>query len=105
GRLVTAPAAFGIDAAPIEWRKVDGRWERRCNAPEAEAVLDVVASLLREAPERSVGVITFNTTQMDEILDRKDRRAASDPEFAALVARAENPESGNRDDALFVKNI
>ncbi|NLY92622.1 MAG: DUF4011 domain-containing protein [Myxococcales bacterium] len=106
GRLVTAPAATGIDRAPIEWIKVeDGRWEKRRNVAEACVVLDHVEALLREDPRRSVGVITFNNTQKEEILDQKDRRAAEDPEFAALVARAENPESGNRDDAFFVKNI
>jgi very-short-patch-repair endonuclease len=105
GRLITAPAAEGLALAPIEWRKVTGRWERRCNAPEAAAVLDLVAELLKEDPRRSVGVITFNNTQQAEILDQMDRGAGSDPELAALIAKAVNPESGNRDDALFVKNI
>ncbi|MBX3459797.1 MAG: DUF4011 domain-containing protein [Planctomycetes bacterium] len=105
GRLITAPSASGINIAPIEWRKVTGLWQGRSNKPEAQAVLELVHELLRAGEKRSIGVITFNSTQRDCIMDEKDRRCGEDPAFAALIAQAENPVSGNRDEALFVKNI
>lgn len=106
GRLMTVPPADGVDATPIEWRRVQGRWENRRNAPEAAAVLDLLYELMQQhGTEKSFGIITFNNTQMEEIKDQIDRRKASDPEFAALIALEENPESGKLDDAIFVKNI
>ncbi|MCA8937468.1 MAG: DUF4011 domain-containing protein [Planctomycetes bacterium] len=106
GRLLTVPPADGVDIAPIEWRRVQGRWENRRNAPEAAAVVELLFELMQQCgTQKSFGIITFNNTQMEEIKDQIDRRKASDPEFAALIALEENPESGRLDDAIFVKNI
>lgn len=108
GRLQTVPAADGLDQTPIEWIKVEGTWEKRRNRREAEAVVELLLELLRRhtAPGvKSIGVITFNDTQREEVLDQIDRRAESDPEFAALIGLARSPASGNIDSALFVKNI
>ncbi|MCA8934975.1 MAG: DUF4011 domain-containing protein [Planctomycetes bacterium] len=106
GRLMTVPPADGIDTAPISWKKVEGRWENRRNAPEAAAVLELLFEQMQQyGTEKSFGIITFNNTQQEEIKDQIDRRKAADPEFAALIALEENPESGKLDDAIFVKNI
>jgi very-short-patch-repair endonuclease len=106
GRLLTVPPAQGVGGAPIEWRRVNGVWENRRNRVEAEAVCDLLFELLQQhGTDKSIGVITFNNTQQSEILDRIERRQMEHPEFGTLAQRAFNPDSGNKDDALFVKNI
>ncbi|MEZ5991334.1 MAG: AAA domain-containing protein [Planctomycetota bacterium] len=105
GRLITMPSAKGVGVAPIEWKKVSGVWEKRRNQTEASEVLNLVFELLTSDESRSIGVITFNSTQQVEILDQIDQRSAEDPEFAVAIAKAQNPPSGNRDAAFFVKNI
>ena len=105
GRLLTVPPADRGNGPPMEWHKVDGLWENRRNRREAEAVLDVLYEQLKQhGTTRSFGVITFNNTQKDEIQNQLDKRMA-EPEFGELFSRALNPESGDRDAALFVKNI
>ncbi|MCC6574841.1 MAG: DUF4011 domain-containing protein [Planctomycetes bacterium] len=103
GRLETMPSANGIGVAPIEWRKVSGIWENTRNKIEAAAVLDLVYELLKSGSRSSIGIITFNQDQRDEIKNQADSRSSKDPDFAALFHKAEHPPK--MDDALFVKNI
>lgn len=106
GRLLTVPPADAIGSIPIEWRKVEGVWEKRRNTKEAVAVGDLLFELLKSiGDKKTIGVITFNNTQQSEVLDQIHRRKTEDPEFSALISKAQNPESGNKDAALFVKNI
>lgn len=106
GRLLTVPPVDAIGAVPIEWKKIEGIWEKRRNTKEALAVGDLLFELLKaNGDHKTIGVITFNSTQQTEILDQIDRRKSEDPAFSALISKAENPESGNKDAALFVKNI
>jgi very-short-patch-repair endonuclease len=75
---------------------------------ESYAVVNVIESLLIQDEDeefKSIGVITFNDTQREAILDEIDRRRKSDPTFDELYAAAENPKSKNLDDIPFVKNI
>ena len=53
----------------------------------------------------TVGIITFNDAQRDKILDVIEARRARDPEFEGLYEKAASPESGRKDDELFVRNI
>src|SRR5690606_840097 len=85
--------------------KVDGLWENRRNRREAEAVLDVLYQQLKQhGTMRSFGVITFNNTQKDENQNQLDKHMA-EPEFGELFSKALNPESCDRDVAIFVQNI
>lgn len=81
----------------------EGRWQRRINTQEAEALLSY---LLKELPQwqaagLSVGIITFNFPQMDYILTRldelrRDWRGGIWPEDL-LVRNIENIQGEERD--------
>ena len=106
GRLVTVPPSMASPLPPIEWRKVPGLWEQRRNRPEASQVLDLLFGQLKVlGSARTFGIITFNSTQQQEIEDQIERRSLTDPEFAEVIQLARNPASGDKDAALFVKNI
>lgn len=106
GRLLTVPPVDALSAVPIEWRKIDGIWDKRRNTKEALAVCELLFELLKASGDKkTIGVITFNNTQQSEVLDQIDKRKGEDPEFGMLISRAQNPENGNKDAALFVKNI
>lgn len=106
GRLVTVPPSMASPLPPIEWRKVSGLWEQRRNRSEAGHVLELLYDQLKtHGPARTFGIITFNSTQQQEIEDQIERRSLVDPEFAEVVQLARNPASGDKDAALFVKNI
>lgn len=79
-------------AAPsIHYLKVNGIWEDNINRAEAETTVSLVIKLLRNQPEKEIGVVTFNTRQQSHILDALDIEI----EKNNLVVP----------DTLFVKNI
>lgn len=109
GRLRTAPGLAGGDGRAWEglrWHRVPGFWAEQTNRVEADAVADLLGTLLaarREDGEPvSVGVIAFNLRQADLVSERIEARAAEDPAFAALLAR-----DGARPplEQLFVRNL
>ncbi|GEO95183.1 DUF3320 domain-containing protein [Kocuria turfanensis] len=84
----------------VRWERVDGEFDggaggTRTNEVEAQRIVDEVIGLLREDPEASIGVVTFNTQQRDLVLDKLEQSTVRAVQ-AALV-RAEDP--------LFVKNL
>lgn len=82
----------------LGWRRVHGSFERgrdRVNRVEAEAIVADIQHRLRDAPETSIGVVTFNTEQRDLVLDLLE--SSTDP---AVAKALEAPE-----DSLFVKNL
>jgi DNA polymerase III delta prime subunit len=97
----TPPDRSGIGA--IELRRVDGQWEggsrgaARVNRVEAHAVVQEIKALLVEDPDRSIGVVTFNTQQRDLILDSLEAERMNERSVEAAMSRAEEP--------LFVKNL
>ncbi len=93
GRLQLLPdrEVINTDDPPIQYHKVDGVWENQTNAVEAQAVARCVLDILREQPEKEIGVVTFNAPQQMMVLDAL--------EAEALLAGQTLPES------LFVKNI
>lgn len=76
---------------PIEYVKVNGRWDDNINHKEAEKVTALVVDMVVNQPEREIGVVTFNARQQGLILDMIEREA---DERGLII-----PES------LFVKNI
>ncbi len=76
---------------PIQYVKVDGTWKNNINHMEAQRVVDLVRDLLKDQPEKEIGVVTFNVKQQYHILDLLD------------VAAGE--ENWKVPDSLFVKNI
>lgn len=79
----------------------DGIYDRggaRNNLKEAEVVVDLVFSHFRDHPEKSLGVVTFNLSQMNTIQDIIERRRAENPEFEQFFVE-------NRLHGFFVKNL
>lgn len=100
-RLASFPTPPGRrDGLGVSWRRVDGVWEggaraARVNRAEADAVVEEIGALLRQDPERSIGVVAFNIQQRDLVLDLLE--GSGDPLVEAALAREEEP--------LFVKNL
>ncbi|MBM7707762.1 very-short-patch-repair endonuclease [Chryseomicrobium aureum] len=87
----------------IEWIKVEnGRWIDRANEVEAIEVVRVLKNLLLTKPDKSVGIITFNSTQQTKILDMIEKTTLDDMEFGALHGEVM---SRDLDERVFVKNI
>ena len=108
GRLQTFPAALAAHPdLGVEFRKVDGVFDRggtRTNRAEAE---EVVAELRRRllAPEavpanRSIGVVTFSEAQQRLVQDLLDDALDAD---ATLRARVQ--EAADSGEGVFVKNL
>ncbi len=53
----------------IEYQVVPGVWENQTNQIEADAVVARVMEILREHPEKEIGVVTFNAPQQMLVLD------------------------------------
>ncbi len=106
GRLYVSPNLDPDAEPPIEVHKIDdGRWADRCNRPEAERVVDLVADILRDKGGETVGIITFNSAQMDLIDSLLEDRCALDPEFKELYRREVGRKENGEDVGLFVRNI
>lgn len=68
-RLETLPDYATVKAGktPFSWEKVEGIWENQINRMEAEAVLNRVRLILKEAPHDAIGIVTGNYFQMELI--------------------------------------
>jgi very-short-patch-repair endonuclease len=111
GHLQVAPNVLRTpQSPPLRWiRCENGLWADRQNLPEAVVVVNEIKRILlqneTEGISRSIGVITFNETQQEAILDEIDRRRKDDSEFDEAYTVAENPDDNRLDDRPFVKNI
>ena len=105
---IAANVQKAVDRAPITFLRCPGVWEDRKNIVEAERVVDLIHQILqegegsRETP--TIGVITFNESQRNQILDSIESRRSSHEIFDRLYSLADS-ESQNLDDRPFVKNI
>lgn len=52
---------------------------------------------------KTVGIITFNNAQQEEIQDEIDRRKENDSMFNRLLTKADHPISNKSEDIPFVK--
>ncbi|MCL7745590.1 AAA domain-containing protein [Halalkalibacter alkaliphilus] len=103
GQVQIAPNVEPLREPPaLQWKKVDGLWVNQSNEIEAQAVVEEIKQLLVKAPNKTIGVITFNAKQQDKILDMIDKRVQEDPEFQALYNQVM---SKDLDERIFVKNI
>lgn len=103
GRLSSFPTPpLSSAEKAISLKNVNGVWEggrggARVNRVEADAIVKAIRSLLKENPEKSIGVVTFNTQQRDLILDKLDELRETDRALEAAFTRNE--------ESLFVKNL
>ncbi len=90
-RLLPDRLHMNLQQSPIEYVKVDGVWDNQTNLVEAETVVERVLSLVKDHPEKEIGVVTFNASQQVLILD--------------LVEEVFSKEGIPIPATLFVKNI
>jgi hypothetical protein len=91
--------------APLTMYRVDGIYEKRTNAVEADKVCSIVRDLLRRAEPPSIGIASFNIAQRDLIVERLEEMASSDPAFAHALASARERRGHGSFEGLFVKNL
>lgn len=117
GRLASLPSPGGDPTAGIEWRRVDGHFNReekrglRTNEVEAEAIVHEIRQRLSSPllAGQSIGVVTFNAPQRDLILDLLedcddrlvDQQLRADTEEGIFVKNLENVQGDERDVVLF----
>ena len=103
-RLVVFPSAGGEDRRGVFSHRIPGVYQggasARVNVQEAEEVVALVAEHVRECPDQSLMVVTFNAPQRDLIMDRL-REAERDDE-----ALRQYREAWDRQDVpLVVRNL
>ena len=88
----------------ISYIKVSGIWEDNSNTVEAEAVVSLIKQIVKDTPEKTIGVVTFNITQANEINDCLDKEAA-DNNFTIpstlIVKNIENIQGDEKDIIIF----
>ncbi|MBC7472968.1 MAG: DUF559 domain-containing protein [Candidatus Sericytochromatia bacterium] len=91
---------------PIERIKVDGRWIDRKNEEEGREIVSLVKRILttRENDE-TIGIITFNSTQKELIIELLENEVQNDVSFREVYIKESNRKNGDEDVSLFVKNI
>ncbi len=107
GQLQVSPNVNSSQQAAIERIMVSGMWtDRRTNVEEAQSVVSLVKRLLSEREHNeTIGIITFNVQQRDEIEDLLENTAQADVDFRAAYENERNRMDGDQDVSLFVKNI
>ncbi|HAA10947.1 MAG TPA: DNA helicase I [Cytophagales bacterium] len=102
-RLLPDREDLNQDEPAIRYHKVDGVWENNANVKEAQAVIDLVKSIQEEAPNKTVGVVTFNARQQSAVLDileeEQQNGIALPPDF--FVKNIENVQGDERDIIIF----
>lgn len=92
GELATAPVpSIGseVQKLALHWVHTEGgTYEDGCNLVEADKVAEVLDARLRESPNESVGVITFNTKQCAAVLDAIEHRCVDNADFGARYGEA-----------------
>ncbi|WP_423409023.1 AAA domain-containing protein [Heyndrickxia sp. MSNUG] len=103
GHVQIAPNVVPFRKPPaMEWKKVDGRWINQCNEVEAIEVVKTLKDILKNRPNKTVGIITFNAKQQTKILDLIEKMAGEDEKFSAVYNQMM---SRDLDERVFVKNI
>jgi hypothetical protein len=103
-RLVPDLEAMHQTESSIEFKKIDGVWENQTNPNEAYAVVLEVIKHVKQAPDKEIGVITFNAPQQMLIMDLVEEHFAMDsiavPE-TLFVKNIENVQGDERDIIIF----
>jgi very-short-patch-repair endonuclease len=105
GRIKIAPNVSPFikgNHPAIAWHSVNGYWEDRTNRTEAEHVVALIRGYLSQQNAPTIGVITFNISQKELILDEIEKLQATDPDFAEMMS---HDKQRALDEQLFVKNI
>jgi very-short-patch-repair endonuclease len=101
GDLIVFPSAF--EEHPelgVKYVAVNGVFENRRNAPEAQCVVDAVMRHIAESPFETLGVVTMNFDQQELIEDLLDKRLKGDASAAAWMEANESTL-----EPFFIKNL
>lgn len=91
---------------PIERILVDGKWNGGKNKAEAEKVVALIKSILKNRKNNeTVGVITFNSEQEVLIEDLIEKQCFADIEFRNLYIKESSRIENGEDVSLFIKNL
>lgn len=103
-RLLPDKEMINSSSKAIDYVKVDGIWDKQTNLVEAKAVVDLVADLTRDYPDKDLGIVTFNARQQDLILDLLDIKAIEDSfviPASLIVKNIENIQGDEKDIIIF----
>lgn len=99
--LYTFPSTDNSENLGVKFEFANGIYDQggsATNIIEAKKVADLVINHFKENPNRSLGVITFGSKQMDCILDMIEQTRKDYPELDKYF-------DDEREDAFFVKNL
>lgn len=107
GKLMVTSLAQNTSKRPIERIMVkNGKWINKKNEAEAHQVVEVVKNILnKRKSDETIGVITFNASQMNLIEDLIEKEKMLDEKFARQMLTEENRFSNGENISFFVKNI
>ncbi len=107
GKLMVTSLANKSGEKPIERIKVEGGlWIDKKNEKEANEVVNLVKHILNTRKNNeTIGVITFNSSQMNLIEDLIEKEKMIDSTFATQMLAEENRFSNGENISFFVKNI
>lgn len=107
GKLMVTSHSNCFEEKPIERIKVEnGLWIDKKNEVEANEVVKIVKHILKNRRNNeTLGVITFNASQMNLIEDLIEKEKMLDTEFATLMLAEENRFNNGENVSFFVKNI
>ncbi|MFN8578958.1 MAG: AAA domain-containing protein [Candidatus Sericytochromatia bacterium] len=90
----------------VERIKIEGKWVNRKNKEEAVVIGNLINKILVERENKeTIGVITFNSTQKDCIVDLLEQESRLNSEFRELYQKEIDRKEGDEDVSLFIKNI
>lgn len=107
GKLMVISNANRTDEKPIERIKIEnGQWINKQNEQEAQTVIKLIKNILiTRKNNETIGVITFNASQMNLIEDLIEKEKNLDSNFATLMLAEENRFTNGENISFFVKNI
>ena len=107
GKLMVTSLAERKEEKPIERIKVEnGMWIDKKNEQEANKVVQLVKHILNTRKNNeTIGVITFNSSQMNLIEDLIEKEKMIDSNFATQMMAEENRFINGENISFFVKNI
>lgn len=107
GKLMVTSIANKTEEKPIERIKVEnGLWIDKKNEQEANEVVKLVKNVLNTRKNNeTIGVITFNSSQMNLIEDLIEKEKMVDSKFATQMLAEEKRFSNGENISFFVKNI
>ena len=107
GKLLVSSSPKESIERPIERIMVEnGRWIDKKNVAEAEEVVKLVKNIIASRKNNeTIGVITFNISQMNLIEEYLEKEKMIDEQFAITMNAEENRKENGENIGFFVKNI